>query len=152
MSLPDRDPRNLPIDAEIVDGVGHDPRSPLDKIATWIESEDGRTAARLATPIDAEIVSVEEDRMPTRRSMEIEGLDDRDELLAEVHQALVDEVNRQMLTQFGRESGLAQAQMIYRLLDMEKLAEVALDSFQDRVALELAKGLTRLKHQASRFD
>jgi hypothetical protein len=95
--------------------------------------------------LDAEVLSVEDDQLPVRR----DPVDERDELLAEVHQALVDEVNRQLLTQFGRDGGLAQAQMIYRLLDMDRLAEVALDSFQDRVALELAKGLTRLKQRGS---
>jgi hypothetical protein len=96
--------------------------------------------------IDAEIEWDHETDL-TKPETEIEVFDERSELLEEVHRALVDEINRQMLTQFGHDSGLSQAQMIYRLVDMEKLAEVALDSFQDRVALELAKGLTRLKQR-----
>lgn len=71
--------------------------------------------------------------------------DPRAELLDEVKAALVDEINRQQLVKFGRTGGLICAQEVFDLVDMDALAEIALDAVQDRVALEIAKGLTLLR-------
>jgi hypothetical protein len=45
------------IDAEVVEE--DDQRSPLDKVADWVDSDEGRAAARHAVPIDAEVVEEE---------------------------------------------------------------------------------------------
>lgn len=73
----------------------------------------------------------------------------RAELIDEVHHALVDEVNRQAMEKHpdDRTNALVRAQTVFARLDMEKLATAALDAFQDRVALELAKNITRIKEQ-----
>lgn len=74
----------------------------------------------------------------------------REEVVEEIRQALVDEINRQAMEHHPGDptNALIRAQTAFGRLDMERLAAVALDSFQDRVALAIAVALTKLKEKA----